>query len=165
MRLTILRGISGSGKSTWAQAHRHEAVIISIDAFFFNKQGEYHFDIDKRPEYIKRSFRQFLEAAMQQSPWIIVDNTNISPWEFSPYVLVGEAMRYTVEILSFPCAVEVSRARKNWLTLEHLQASVARFERETRYLPAPFRPMHRLMPAADCVSGSDDERNPESNTY
>lgn len=145
MRLTILRGISGSGKTTWANLHCHEATIISIDAFFFGKDGVYHFDISKRPEFIKRSFRQFLDAAQCGTPWIIIDNTNTAAWEFSPYVLVGEAYGYEVEILSFPCSIELSRARKNRVPLDTLRASSARFERETRSLPGPFRAIHRMI--------------------
>ncbi len=146
MRLTILRGISGSGKSTWAQRHAHEAVVVSTDAYFVDADGIYRFDANKLQDHHRRCFREALEAMLAHEPWIIVDNTNLCAWEFSPYVLAGEALGYTVEILSIPCTLACSTARKAWLQEDQLARSLARFEEETRRLPSRFRPLHHLLP-------------------
>lgn len=148
MRVTILRGISGSGKSYWANQQKDRAVIVSTDSYFFDPQGNYVFDIEKRAEYHRRCFRDFMQAISDQAPWIIVDNTNICPWEFSPYVLAGESYGYTLEILSFPCTLELSTSRKTWLPADLVARSLDRFEQETRRLPAAFKAMHRMMPTA-----------------
>ncbi len=146
MRVTILRGISGSGKSYWANQWKDKAVIVSADAYFFNEAGEYVFDMQKRPEYHRRCFRAFLRALEASTPWVIVDNTNITAWELSPYVLAGEAYGYQVEILSFPCTLELSMSRKSWLPADVLARSLSRFEQETRYLPPLFKAIHTLLP-------------------
>lgn len=146
MRITILRGISGSGKSYWANQRRDQAVIVSADAYFFDANGEYRFDIEQLAEHHRQCFRDFLRAVTEQTPWIIVDNTNISAWEFSPYVLAGESYGYEVQILSFPCTLALSVSRKDWVPPEQVARSLERFANETSHLPAKFRPIHQLMP-------------------
>jgi len=109
MKVMILRGIPGCGKSTWAKTQRG-AVIVSADNFFMH-DGEYKFDPTKIAHAHYDCFRKYLAAIRRKSPLIIVDNTNTSLWEISPYVLAGESHGYTVEIHSFKCPVEVAVGR------------------------------------------------------
>lgn len=44
MRVTILRGLPGAGKSTWTQSHCPGAVVISADDFFVGRDGLYRFN-------------------------------------------------------------------------------------------------------------------------
>ena len=150
MRITVLRGISGAGKSTWAARHAHEALVVSTDAFFLVR-GEYRFDPRKLQENHGRCFRAFMEGILRAKPWIIVDNTNVQAWEYAPYVLAGQAYGYEVELLTFPCSVETSLARKQLVPAEDLRHIHARFEQETREMPRRFRGIHRLMADPDAA--------------
>ena len=145
MKVTVLRGISGSGKTTWANQQKG-ALIISTDLFFI-KDGVYVYDRSKLEDYHRQSFRQFIEAILRSEPWIIVDNTNIMPWDYAPFVTVGEAYHYETEILTFPCSVEVSRGRKTLVPPEELERMYDRLEDATRRMPARFKKIHRFMSA------------------
>jgi predicted kinase len=144
MKVTILRGISGSGKSTWAKEHGEEALVVSADVFFL-QDGTYQFDPSRLQEVHINCFRRFMEAIFTSVPWVIVDNTNISAWEYSPYVLAAQAYGYEVEILTFNCSVELSRSRKNLVPLPSLHRTCERCNQETLTMPSRFKPLHRVV--------------------
>jgi len=146
LRVTILRGISGSGKTTWARAQKETARIISTDACF-EASGTYTFDATKLHEYHRRTFRDFLEAVLRKEPWIIVDNTNIKLWEFMPYVAAAEAYDYTVEILTFSCSIATSLQRKQLVAEWKVRQKARDLEEETRHFPRSIQDIHTVI---DC---------------
>ncbi|MEM9646799.1 MAG: AAA family ATPase, partial [Planctomycetota bacterium] len=85
----ILSGIPGCGKSTWAQ-RQDGAVICSADSFFVARDTiDYDFDPTKIGEAHAECFGKFLDALNNRMPTIIVDNTNIHPWEQMNYEAVA----------------------------------------------------------------------------
>ncbi len=144
MRVIVLRGVSGSGKSTWASQYANEATIVSTDDQFY-VDGRYAFDATKLRAYHGRTFRRFLEALERKDALIIVDNTNIEPWEFSPYVLAGEAFGYEVELRTFLCSLETALARKQLVPVEQMERIYRSFEAHTARMPGRFRQMHRIV--------------------
>lgn len=89
----ILQGVSGSGKSTWAQARLASASergvvckLVSADSFFLDEQGEYRFDGRKLPQAHGRCFADFLLSLGTIADEIIVDNTNSTAVEIAPYM-------------------------------------------------------------------------------
>ncbi len=144
MRVTILRGISGCGKSTWAAQHASEAYIVSTDRYFV-KDGVYTFDASKLATYHQQAFRDFLEAILRQEPWIVVDNTNILLWEFIPYVVAAQAYAYTVEIITLACSLETSLARKQLLAEQKLRYKLRDLDYETTHFPKQIAEIHRII--------------------
>lgn len=144
MRISVLRGISGSGKTTWAKQHEGKALVLSTDHYFL-VDGEYRFDPMKLGENHRRCFREFAEAVLKSEPWIIVDNTNLSAWEYAPYVVMGEAYGYQVELLTFMVTPEVSLQRKQLVKEDDLHRSYQRFVRESAHMPSRFERIHRVM--------------------
>lgn len=124
MKIKILRGIPGSGKSTWAEKidgqtceRDRKALICSADDFFM-KDGEYIFDPSKIGQAHAACFQKYLvllaraEELEEIFSSIVVDNTNLQKWEISPYILAAAAHGIEdVEILNFHCSVEESIAR------------------------------------------------------
>ena len=96
--LYIMRGISGSGKSSIAKQLANENDIFSTDDFF-TIEGKYQYD----PSMIGHA-HQWNQArvsmAMKKgiSP-IVVDNTNIEAWEAKPYVEEGLKQGYQIEVV------------------------------------------------------------------
>ena len=83
----ILRGASGSGKSTKAaqlisisQSIGEEAIIISADDYFV-REGLYIFDRAKLKEAMKLCHLQLKEALEEGFDTIIIDNTNTTEIE------------------------------------------------------------------------------------
>jgi tRNA uridine 5-carbamoylmethylation protein Kti12 len=114
MRVVILSGLPGSGKSTYARTLVDETggrwVVCSADLFFM-VNGEYLFDPSKIGEAHQKCWQHFYDAMSLKIENIIVDNTNLTTWEISPYVLPAEAQGYTVEIKTMVCDWQTAAKR------------------------------------------------------
>jgi predicted kinase len=96
----ILRGLPGSGKSTYARQLRN-ASIVSADDFFVGEDGVYRFDPLQLHRAHQQCWLRFAELTRSGTELVVVDNTNLSPEEIAPYVLPAEALGYTVTIYTF----------------------------------------------------------------
>jgi hypothetical protein len=88
-------------------------AIVSADKYMVNEDGDYRFDVGRISECHERCFATF--AMCLHSPIelgveaIIVDNTNTTLWEVSPYVLAAGAAAYNRASLPFRCNVIVAQ--------------------------------------------------------
>ncbi len=98
-KLIVMRGISGSGKSTYTRTHYPDAQVFSADHEFIQPDGKYVFDPKKLGEAHLSCWRKTHEALMQGAPCVVVDNTHTTMWEMSPYVQMGKALGYDVLIV------------------------------------------------------------------
>jgi NEDD4-binding protein 2 len=98
--LILMRGVSGSGKSTYAKRIQEErgGVIYSTDDFFM-KDGEYQFDGSQIGRNHERNQQRTAEAMRMGINLIIIDNTNTQRWEMKPYVQMADEHNYTIEIV------------------------------------------------------------------
>jgi hypothetical protein len=117
MSVKIMRGIPGSGKSTWMndfiQSSSGGCFVCSADLFFMDdhKFGSvYKFDASKLGAAHKWCFEQFL-AEMNQNSFLLVDNTNIRIWELAPYYRLSEVLDGDVEIIQMVCDPNVAAGR------------------------------------------------------
>ena len=127
--MIIMRGLPGSGKSTIAkniydyqdQFPTHQLPllkpgtllnpgngygftrgpeIVSADDYMINTQGEYVFDSTKLGLNHTLCFARALYLAHEEHhPLIIIDNTNMSRHEISPYLMLGQLSGYRILIL------------------------------------------------------------------
>ena len=101
MKLVIMRGVSGSGKSTKAKELVKEQVvgtmsaICSADKFFIDPSSK-KYEFDPRKLGNAHAFcRGQVEAAIELGvDLIIVDNTNTQKWEFKSYIDLAESNGY-----------------------------------------------------------------------
>lgn len=117
MNIKIMRGVPGSGKSTWAKNLRQVTydqgllpIIVSAD-MYFTASGQYMFDPTKLGEAHRWCMSSFINSCNDHMNPIIVDNTNINLEDISPYVAVGEALGYDVEIVQIETDPEIAAAR------------------------------------------------------
>ena len=110
MQVIILMGASGSGKSTYIkntfnsreavrpllspdnECEEGDVVVLSADDMTFDKDGIFH------PQLLSaahadclRTFAELVSKKENEAITVIVDNTNTSPWEVSPYVALANA--------------------------------------------------------------------------
>ena len=123
----VLRGVSGSGKSTYARklleaakALGVPALVVSADDYFTDPvSGEYVYDISKIGEAHLTCFRTFVEHVTQgwstgtqpEHALIVVDNTNVRSLDVSPYMMAAAAYGWEAEIHQLTCDPEVALAR------------------------------------------------------
>ena len=110
MKVVVMRGVSGSGKSTWIKNNYPGAYVCSAD-HFFEKDGEYIFDASKLSAAHNECLRQFIYAMESNYDVVVVDNTNTTVVEMAPYVRVAEALGKDVEIVRLECSYKVASKR------------------------------------------------------
>lgn len=92
----IMRGVSGSGKSTIARAIQKiypSAVLCSADNYFI-REGEYHFSADDLGSAHKYCQKLAEEAVKNDTNVIIIDNTNVKRWEMKFYMDLARQYLY-----------------------------------------------------------------------
>ena len=95
--LLLIRGCSGSGKSTFADylARSPLAPVYSTDMFFM-KDGKYEFDVSKL-QWAHSQCREAVEQSMSDyEPRIFVANTFTTEWEMAPYFELAKKYDYIV---------------------------------------------------------------------
>jgi predicted kinase len=92
--LYIVRGIPGSGKSTFAKTlggQHYEA-----DMYFINEDGKYQFDVTKIKD-AHQWCQSFVKTDMiLEYPKIVVSNTSTQEWEMEPYFKLAKEYGYVV---------------------------------------------------------------------
>jgi predicted kinase len=99
--LYIVRGIPGSGKSTFAKSICKPWQHVETDMFFM-KNGEYKFDASKL-KVAHQWCKNKVQAMMRPTPWnllfnrtIVVSNTFTQEWEMKTFLVLARRFRYKV---------------------------------------------------------------------
>ena len=98
----LMRGLSGSGKSTVAEAIAQafpDAKVCSADHFFLDEDGKYVFDADKLKEAHAGCQAAAAEACAAGASPLVVDNTNVKKWEMNYYFTAAARHGYTVVLV------------------------------------------------------------------
>lgn len=100
--LTLVRGLPGSGKSTFANTITNEFSVCEADKFFYDKEGNYNFDTNKLSQAHKWCKEQ-VEIRMKDNqineqfyPHIVVSNTFTKEWEMNEYFELAKQYGYMV---------------------------------------------------------------------
>jgi NEDD4-binding protein 2 len=99
--LYIMRGPSGSGKSTLARKLTKDGLILSTDDFWM-QGNEYKFNPKLLGEAHKWNQERAEKYMSQGISPIIIDNTNLEPWEMKPYVAAAKKYNYEIIIKALP---------------------------------------------------------------
>ena len=92
--LYIVRGIPGSGKSTFAK--QLTSNVFEADHYFIDNEGNYNFDPSKIKDAHKDcqdNVRYAMESSISK---IAVSNTSTQEWELQPYFELAKKYGYTV---------------------------------------------------------------------
>ena len=112
--LTILRGISGSGKSTWTKNNIGYSVVVNRDslrtALFGTCEQDYYASemLSRNEGIISLAAERIAHFAMLEGRDIISDNTNVSDRIVSDQIAAAKARNYEVRVIEFNCPVPVA---------------------------------------------------------
>ena len=106
-RFYIVRGLPGSGKSTFAKSLG--GVHYEADMFFMDENSEYKFDGSKLNDAHNWCRHKVMDAMKDGEPIVVVSNTFTREWEMESYMLLGEELGYT----TFVVIVENRHGGKN----------------------------------------------------
>ena len=101
--LILLRGLPGSGKSTFANFIWESSAIFEADKYFYDKDGNYNFDFYKLHQAHKWCQDSVKTAMLDNAiskgkyyPEIVVSNTSTTEKELEPYYELAKLFNYTV---------------------------------------------------------------------
>lgn len=98
--VVILRGVSGSGKTSVAEnLLKMNAVVCTADDFFYNDEGEYNFDPTQLKDAHAYCRDAFDLAIAEEVETVVVANTNTSDWEWEHYEKKAKDNGYHVYFL------------------------------------------------------------------
>ena len=100
--LFLVRGLPGSGKTSFASAIWNDYAVCEADKFFYDKEGNYNFDPSKLKEahaWCKNEVESRMiehQNNQQYYPDIAVSNTFTQEWEMEDYFKLAEKYEYKV---------------------------------------------------------------------
>ncbi|WP_282175499.1 ATP-binding protein [Vibrio nereis] len=95
-KLTLVRGIPGSGKSTYAKSLNSK--LIEADQFFIDQDGTYQYDntlIKDAHSWCKLEAKRLLNAGFN----VVVANTFVKNWEMKFYKSLADDMGLKFEVI------------------------------------------------------------------
>lgn len=95
-KLTLVRGIPGSGKSTYAKSLNSK--LVEADQFFIDQDGTYQYDntlIKDAHNWCKLETKRLFKAGFD----VVVANTFVKNWEMKFYKSLADDMRLKFEVI------------------------------------------------------------------
>lgn len=162
--VVIVRGVSGSGKTTFAQRlklelenldgapYQHQHIdLLSADDFFLGVDGYYDFDVKKLPEAHADCMQRYIQQLQENNRYpdapsvVILHNTATRQWEYWNYVLAAELGGHKVCIVDLDVSTieDLKRCAERCqhpVPLDVIAAQACRFERGmlAAVIPASF---------------------------
>lgn len=104
MKLTLVRGLPGSGKTTYAKCllyvnGRQNTLHYEADHWFEDAKGDYHFDVNQLHKAHKWCQTR-AEEGLKLNYNVIVSNTFTQIWEMRPYIDMAKHHNATLEVIT-----------------------------------------------------------------
>ncbi|CDW90061.1 UNKNOWN [Stylonychia lemnae] len=155
----VMQGLPGSGKSTVAkQLAGQNGKIFSIDKIIM-EQKKSHGQVDQKStqEIYDTIYQQFCDELKNGTECIVIDNTNLSEWEYIRFIKTAQKEHYFSSLVALPPPEEIQTAveRSNFdVNDNEMTQMLARWE--------PFSPM-RLMDKTLQLQGQGESLSPPYN--
>ena len=146
MKVIVMRGVPGSGKSHFAKSLEGAVKVFSTDAYPGLYEGN-QIDFSKLALAHAWNLKSFIVSCQDLNKSshskLVVDNTNTTVAELAPYVAIAQAYGAEVEIVRVECDLEVAAARNTHgvplATIQRMDANI-----KAASLP-PFWPKEKII--------------------
>lgn len=98
MKIVLIRGLPGSGKSTRAVQYAAQGFVHVEADMFFVRDERYEYRPDRVRE-AHRWCRRQAEHALRQGRSVVVANTFVRKWEMQPYLEMAQRHGAEVEVI------------------------------------------------------------------
>ena len=99
--LILIRGLPGSGKSTFATLlSEGRFPVFSVDDYFTGSNGAYQFGFSRNHLAYRQCEEQTREAMLKKCSRIFVANTFTMDWEMEPYIRMAGEHGYKLFVLT-----------------------------------------------------------------
>lgn len=117
MKLYILRGLPGAGKSTWIRENNLSSMTLSSDEYRIRMSGLEMKDgrlviSQKNPGNIWNKLYDDMDARLADGLDVIVDATNLNPSLFGRYFEAARKYGAKIIVIDFPLSAEGSVKRQ-----------------------------------------------------
>lgn len=112
MDVIILRGIPGSGKSTYAKSISCPWIVICSADDFLSMGGSYNFNPSQLRNAHDWCYGKYRASLALDVPLVVVDNTNTRAWEFERYISAAKEWQYNVRVCRMVADVETCIRRQ-----------------------------------------------------
>lgn len=114
--MIILRGLPGSGKSTYTESLKRSkegtwtnVIVCNADDYHKDEEGNYLFDIKNVGMAHGKCLMKYVHALAanhmnQDSTVLVVDNTNTQTHEIAPYYALAQTYNLPVKIVRLDCS-------------------------------------------------------------
>lgn len=117
MKVIIMCGVSGAGKSTYARKHYPDTVVYAVDNFLsYDEDNVYKDKPTLQRAYNKclRSFVENLPDYILNDEDIVIDNANTTITGIAPFISLALVFDCEVEVIMISCD-----PRKAWERNQH----------------------------------------------
>ena len=107
--LFIVRGLPGSGKTTWInkvinkKKLREDSYSICSSDDFFIEDNKYNYNPRELPKAHSACLTEFILSIQANIPFIFLNNTNAQGWEYENYVYLAENKGYKIKVIEIEC--------------------------------------------------------------
>jgi predicted kinase len=99
-KLMLVRGLPGSGKSTYARTLKEEGYVhMEADMYFEDAEGTYHFN-PKELQAAHKWCQDRTSALLYRGRSVVVSNTFTQHWEMQPYIDMAARYNISYEIIT-----------------------------------------------------------------
>lgn len=139
MKVIIMQGQPGAGKSTYLRNQHPEAKICSANDFFTDITGNYKFYASGIREAHNQCIRDFLFLVQKKENHVAVDNTNVKLWELSTFVHIGAALGFDVHVIRCVCSFETALSRVQYdISKKAVKVMTNTMERPLEFWPCSY---------------------------
>lgn len=99
----ILRGVPGSGKSTFVDVLRHTSETVAvhaIDDLHVDSLGNFSWDEENQERLYTLNFANFVKSCATGTSLVICDAINIEVDDFQKYVDIASQYQYSVYVVT-----------------------------------------------------------------